>query len=93
MVAGTEDLHQLVRRHERGNGQHATAERLAEHHAVGPHVLVFASQEFAGSAHAGLDLVDEQQHAMLAADARALGEITLRRHDDPALQSQPRWHA
>ena len=46
---------------------------------------MLAREELAGAAHAGLDLVADEHHVALAADARALREITRRRHDDSAL--------
>ena len=84
VIAGREHLHHVVGADERRHRQQAAAQRLAEDHAVGLHAVVLAREELAGAAHAGLDLVADQQHVALAADARALREIARRRHDDAA---------
>src|SRR5438876_12315344 len=64
---------------------HTYSSRLAEHHTVGAHTFVLSGEEFSSTAHNRLDLVDKQQHAMLAADPRDFSEIAFGRHDDSAL--------
>ena len=66
--AGREDVHHLVPREERGDGVEAAGERLADGDAVGPDALVLEREQLAGAAEAGLDLVEDQQHAVLVAD-------------------------
>ena len=85
MVTRPKYLHHVVGGVKRGHRQHSAAKRFAEDHAVGFDVLVLARQELARAPHSRLDLVADQQHAALAADPRALREITPRRHDDASL--------
>jgi hypothetical protein len=44
--------------------QHATAQRLAQHHDVGRRAVVFGGEEAAGLAQAGGNLVEDQQRAV-----------------------------
>ncbi len=46
---------------------------------------MLAGEKLAGAPHASLDLVADHQHAVLPADAGALGQIAGRRHDHPCL--------
>ena len=85
VIARMEDLHHFVCRDERRDRQHSAAQRLAECHPIRHDAFVLTRQKLAGAAHAGLDFVGEKEHAMLAADARALGEIARGRDDDAAL--------
>ena len=50
---------------EQGGERHAAADALAERHDVGLDPGMFVREQFAGPAHAGLDLVDDQQQPAL----------------------------
>jgi hypothetical protein len=89
MVAGCEHLHHIVGGDEHRHRQQPAPQRLAEDYAIRLHGIVLAGEKVAGAAQAGLYLVANQQDTMLAADARAFGEIARGRHDDPALRLEP----
>jgi len=61
LIAGLEAARRGAR-HQRGQ-RHAAAERLAERQDVGAHASVLEAIEPARAADAGLDLVEDQQHA------------------------------
>ena len=67
------------------DGEQAAAERLGQHHHVGDHPLGLAGEQVAGAAEAGLDLVEGQEDARLAADRADLGEVAGGRLHDAAL--------
>src|SRR3954471_19051060 len=48
---------------EQGSQRHAAADALAERHDVGLDTGMFVMEQLSGSAHAGLDLVDDQEQA------------------------------
>ena len=50
---------------QQGCERHAAADALAERHDVGLDPGMLVVEQFAGAAHAGLDLVDDQQQAVL----------------------------
>ena len=83
--AGIEDAHELARRDEGRDRVDAAAEGLAEDQPVGPDALVLMREPAAGAPEAGLDLIEDQQHAALVADRAKLAQIALRRHDDAGL--------
>jgi len=84
VVAGLEDVHDLAARKEQRHWNEPTAQRLAESDAVRPHPVVLASEQTAGAAETGLDLVADQKHVAGTADPRDLRQVTSRRHVDPA---------
>jgi hypothetical protein len=84
VVARAEDLHQRVVGQEGRHRQQPAAEGLAEDHPVGAHALVLAGEQAAGAAEAGLHLVGDQQHVVLAADFGAAGEPAGGRDHDAA---------
>ena len=64
-----EDIHHFAVRHEDGDGQHAAAERLAQHHAVGKDILMLKGEPRTGAAEARLDFVQQQQDAAFVAQS------------------------
>ncbi len=85
VVAGAQHAHHFLAGAEGRHRQQPAAQRLAEDDGIGLHVLVLAGEELAGAPQAGLHLVGDEQHVLLAADARALREVALGRHHDARL--------
>ena len=54
-----------MRGREQGGQRHAAADALAERHDVGLDAGMLVVEQFSGPAHAGLDLVDDQEQAVL----------------------------
>ena len=50
---------------EQGGQRHAAADAFAERHDIGLDAGMLVVEQFSGTAHAGLDLVDDQQQAVL----------------------------
>ena len=71
-------------RHQRGQ-RHAAAEPLAERQDVGLHARVLVRAEAAGAADAGLDLVEDQQHAALAGERAQRDEVVVVGRDHAGL--------
>ena len=61
-------------RREQGGQRHAAADALAEGHDVGNDRRMFIGEQLAGAAHAGLDLVDDEQEAVLICQSPQLPE-------------------
>ena len=70
--------------HERAHRK-AAADALAERHRVRRHAVVLPGEPVAGAADAGLDLVEDQERAVLAAELAQAGEVAGRRDVDAAL--------
>ncbi len=68
----------------RANRHHAAAERFRQAQNVRLHVFVLAGEHLAGTPHAGLDFVEDQQRAKLVAQLTHGRQIALRREDDAA---------
>lgn len=68
----------------RANRHHAAAERFRRAQNVRLHVFVLAGEHLAGTPHAGLDFVEDQQRAKLVAQLTHGRQIALRREDDAA---------
>ena len=65
---------------EQGRQRHAAADAFAERHDVGLDAGVLVVEQLSGPAHAGLDLVDDQQQAVLLGQrAQLLQELIGRR--------------
>src|SRR3546814_18323830 len=62
-----------------------TSGALAERHVVGADAGVLAVEQPASAAHAGLDLVEDQQHAALLGQLAQAAEIRLAGRDHPRL--------
>ena len=71
---------EVVARDTGRNRQHATAERLAQHHDVGRRAVVLGGKEAAGLAQAGGDFVEDQQGAMRVAGLTHRLPVPRRRH-------------
>src|SRR5690606_15103150 len=86
VVAGTKKTQHFRGGEHGGNGIDAAAERLAEDQHVGLRVrLVLVVEQPSGAAETGLNLVEHQQHAVLAAERAGRAEIARRRNDDARL--------
>ena len=77
-------VHELGAAHHGGQGQ-APAQALGRGHDIGLHAPVLHGVHGPGAAHAGLDLVGDEDDAELLADGLQAGEIVGRRDDEPAL--------
>src|SRR5262249_2999220 len=80
--ARSEDVHHLAARDEGGHRQHAAAQRLAQDDAVRTDAFVLIGEPGAGAAEPGLDLVEDEQHAVRIADPAQAGDEARGRHDD-----------
>ena len=72
VVAGAEGVGHVVAGPAGADG-HAVAQGLGHGDDVGPDAVVLEAEPPAGAAEAGLDLVDDQQHAALVAQPADLG--------------------
>ncbi|MGC0369449.1 hypothetical protein RKD05_001701 [Microbacterium sp. SLBN-111] len=85
MLTGTDDAEDVLVRDDGGQGQDATAQRLAEEIDVGHDAFAVARERLAHAAEARLDLVGDEQHVVLGADLPHPAEEPLRRDDDAGL--------
>ena len=85
VVAGVEEAEDLARAEHGGDGIEAAGERLADDEHVGLDALVLVGEELAGAAEAGLDLVGDEQDAVLLADGGGVFEEAVGRHEDAGL--------
>ena len=72
----------LVRRQHRADRDVAAGQRLGHGHDVGLHVVVLVGEEPSGAAEAGLNLVADQQRAVLVQQRLRLRQEPGRRHHD-----------
>ena len=64
VLAGADDAEHVAVRDDRGEGQDAAAQRLAEQIDVGHDAFAVARERLAHAAEAGLDLVGDEQHVV-----------------------------
>ena len=64
---------------------HASPEAFAERHQVGSHAVVLAAEHLAAAPHPALDLVEDEESAVLVADLARRREVARRRDVDAAL--------
>ena len=73
VLAGAEHAEHVLVADDRGHRHDAAAERLAEQVQVGHDADVVALEGGAGAAEAGLDLVGDEQHVVVAVSSRTAG--------------------
>ena len=77
-----EALVDALGRERRGERQVAAGQALGEAHEVGRHALLLAGEHRARAAEAGRDLVADQEHAVLVAEAPHLAQVAARVQTD-----------
>src|SRR5947209_7054732 len=82
VIAGTEDAQDLSRAEYRRHRVVPAGQRLTEDQYVRRDALVHIGKQLAGAAEPGLNLIEDEQDVVFAADLRDVAEIACWRHDD-----------
>ncbi len=85
MLARLDHTEDVAVRHDRGQGQDAATERLAEQVDVGHDAVAVARERLAHAGEPGLDLVGDEQHVVARADLAHRAQVALGRQHDAGL--------